>query len=311
MTEGHEAALQALLKEIAATGYAFIPPTPDTHARVNARGGNEQARDLIDVFGWNRPFDADLLEGRLFEHLGAADALDKVGELWKSRVRIATLAGRHYLHSAFPTLAENAVFFGPDTYRFVRAARFALPQRDYARAIDIGCGSGAGGLALAAERDIRQLWLSDINPHALSLARVNARHQNRVANLVLSDLFNGIDGAFDLILANPPYLADPAHRTYRDGGGCLGTGLGLRIACEGLQRLAPGGVLFLYTGAPIIHGMDQFRASMEQISPNDGFLIDYDEIDPDVFGEELDSPLYTKVDRIAVVALKIVRLGNS
>ena len=51
--------------------------------------------------------------------------------------------------------------------------------------------------------------------------------------------------AIDLIVANPPYLVDPAGRVYRNGGGSLGTGLGERIVAEGLPRLRAGGQLLL------------------------------------------------------------------
>jgi methylase of polypeptide subunit release factors len=163
-------------------------------------------------------------------------------------------------------------------------------------------------VSVAADRNVGELWLSDINPAALTLAAANAIHAGQSAFFVKSDLFATLDGAFDLILANPPYLADPAKRAYRDGGGSLGMALGLRIVREGIERLAPNGVLFLYTGAPVADGVDQFRLGVEQIIPADRFSFDYSEIDPDVFGEELDMPTYRRIDRIAVTALIITDL---
>jgi methylase of polypeptide subunit release factors len=306
ITTHSEQALRALLRTVAETGYAFVPPTPETHRRVNARSGNEEARDLRDVFGWSRPFDRQIVGDRIFGLLREGDALEASGNLWKSRLRIATLNGRHYLHSAFPTAQADAVFFGPDTYRFVRAALTALPRRSFSRAVDLGCGSGAGGLAVAAGRDIGTLHLTDINPIALALAGVNAAHAGQPASFAKSDLFAALDGQFDLILANPPYLADPAGRVYRDGGGTLGLELGLRIVREGIARLAPGGTLFLYTGAPIVSGVDRFRFEAEQILTADRFHIEYSEIDPDVFGEELDMPAYREADRIAAISLMVI-----
>ncbi len=303
--QAQELALEALLRDMAATGYAFVPPTPETHRRVNARPGNERARDLRDVFGWSRPFEPAVVGPRIFDLLNRAEALEPAGTLYKSRVRIATLNGLPYLHSAFPTVQPDAVFFGPDTYRFIRAALGSLPRRRYARAVDIGCGSGAGGLAVATARNVERLWLSDINPAALSLARVNAAHQGQDARIVHSDLFAGLDGAFDLILANPPYMADAERRAYRDGGGSLGLDLSLRVLREGAERLAEGGILFLYTGVPVIGGIDQLQAAMEQTALGNRFNIDYGEIDPDVFGEELDRPAYRQVERIAAVALTV------
>ena len=297
--------LLTLLKTVAETGYAFVPPTPETHRRVNARPGNEEARDLRDVFGWSRPFHREIIGVRIFQLLHEADALEASGSLWKSRLRIATLNGRHYLHSAFPTTQADAVFFGPDTYRFVRAALTALPRRSFSRAVDLGCGSGAGGLAVAAERDIATLYLTDINSTALVLAGVNTANAGQPASFAEGDLFAALDGGFDLILANPPYLADPGRRAYRDGGGTLGLELGLRIVREGVERLAPGGTLFLYTGAPIVSGVDRFWFEAEQILAAGRFHTEYSEIDPDVFGEELDMPAYCEADRIAAITLMV------
>ena len=300
-------ALGALLRAVASTGYEFVPPTPETHRRVNSRPGNEAARNLRDIFGWSRPFHREIPGEPIFRLLERANALDPAGNLWKSKVRIATLDGRQFLHSAYPTAAPDAVFFGPDTYRFVRAGLAVLPERRYARAIDLGCGSGAGGLSIAASRKVDELFLSDINPAALALAEVNARHAGLRANCLESDLFNALSGVFDLILANPPYLADPGKRAYRDGGGPLGLDLGFRILREGIGRLAAGGALFLYTGVPIADGIDPLREFARQIIPTAGYRFDYSEIDPDVFGEELERADYSGIDRIAAVALTVLR----
>ena len=64
-----------------------------------------------------------------------------------------------------------------------------------------------------------ELVLADINPQALAYARANAE-LNGMANAQCrqGDLYGAADGQFDFIVANPPYLVDPAGRTYRDGG---------------------------------------------------------------------------------------------
>jgi release factor glutamine methyltransferase len=301
------AALVELLSAVADTGYAFVPPTPETHRRVNARAGNEQAHSLRDVFGWSRPFRPQILPPRMNVLLGQSDALASDGVLLRSRLRIATLGRRQFLHSAFPTVEHDAVFFGPDTYRFVSAGLERIPKRTFNRAVDLGCGSGAAGISIADERYIGELWLTDINPRALNLTRANARHAERGAMVVESNLFAALGGLFDLILANPPYLADPGMRAYRDGGGPLGMDLGLRIVRESIERLSKNGMLYLYTGVPIIEGKDAFRLAVERMVQPQWFDLDYSEIDPDVFGEELDTAAYRHTDRIAVIALTVTR----
>lgn len=138
--------LVSLLEELRRLGYGFVTPTPATIARVLARDPGAPARDLRDVFGWSRPFRRDLLPAGLFAALEAAALARPEGEAWRSTVRVSTLEGALHLHSAYPTVAADAVFFGPDTYRFVRAIRHALERRGgrpVRRAVDVGCGAGA------------------------------------------------------------------------------------------------------------------------------------------------------------------------
>ena len=74
--------LARLGQALAEAGYAFVTPTPETHRRVLARGG--EARTLRDVFGWSRPFDRDALPQRLFDLLEEADAVESAGSLLRS-----------------------------------------------------------------------------------------------------------------------------------------------------------------------------------------------------------------------------------
>lgn len=123
------------------------------------------------------------------------------------------------------------------------------------------------------------------------------------------DLFAAVSGEFDFIVANPPYLNDSTERAYRHGGGKWGGGLSQRIVLEGLPRLAPGGRLVLYTGSAIAAGVDGLKQDLAEYLAALGWPWSYRELDPDVFGEELDEPAYTQAERIAAVALVVQRPG--
>lgn len=305
-TPGAEPALTGLLDHLHTQGYRFITTTPLTHARVLAREADASAATLRDAFGWNRPFDPGLLPERLLAMLDAAGLLTRAGPRLRSEVRVSSMDDALFLHSAYPTDQENAVFFGPDTYRYLRFMRQALSAAPLAaapRILDIGCGSGAGGLMIARQCPDAALVLNDINPEALVCAASNARALGIPAQLALGDSLSVVQGEFDLIMANPPYLVDDDARTYRHGGERLGRSLSLRMATQSLPRLAPGGRLLLYTGIAIVDGVDEFLLELTPALEAAGLEWEYEELDPDVFGEELERDVYRDVDRIAAVGL--------
>jgi release factor glutamine methyltransferase len=301
--------LVALGKFLQSQNYGFTTITPASHRRVVERDPLYESQNLTDIFGWSRGFRRERFQE-------VADMLDEAGELegggaaFRSRVRFSTLSDQIYVHSAFPTDAQDSVFFGPDTYRFARVIRNTFPDGKNCptRIIDLGCGSGAGGIYAASlvSGERPDLVLVDINYKALHYSRVNCvlNGTQQTTTLVNSDLFAEITEAADLIISNPPYLVDSKARAYRHGG-ATGYDLSLRIAEESLNYLKPGGRLILYTGAPVASGEDHFRATLTRVLSAKSRQFHYEEIDPDVFGEELDQPCYRHVDRIAAVSVVV------
>jgi len=299
-------ALLRLGRALQDRGYRFTTVTPATHARVNRRPANAWATTVRDALGWSRPFRTGVLPAGLMELLDAGGALERHGDGWRSRVRFSSYDDELFLHSAFPTSATDAVFLGPDTYRMADAAVAHLAARSapLGRAVDIGCGTAAGAIAVAKRAPEAEVVGVDINDTALRYARINARlaGTDRVA-LCHSDLLDGVGGDFDLIIANPPFMIDTARRTYRDGGGPHGHELSLAILDVARQRLAPGGSLVLFSGTGIVEGQDPLRAAAGHRLAGSGLAWTYREVDPDVYGEELDTEAYQHAERIAVVVL--------
>jgi methylase of polypeptide subunit release factors len=297
MTERQKASIE-LLRRLKALGYDFVTPGNDTHRRVVRR--RSMSRTLRDVFGWNLPFAEGLLDAELFEAMRAAGLLVRHHRGWKSARRVAALDGTLFWHSAWPPNARDAVFFGPDTYRFARFLTAELPP-GAVRIADIGTGSGAGVVVAALARPGSQAFASDLNPAALALAQVNAAAAGVELGLSEGSGLAGLAGDFDAILANPPFIAGKGGRVYRDGGGEWGAEVALAWAEEAAGRLAPGGRLLLYSGAPVVDGVDRLRAGLE--ARLSGLTLRYYEIDPDIFGGLLNHPNYWKVERIAAVGV--------
>ena len=294
--------LVELARLVQQTGYHFVTPTPATHARVNARADARVARSVRDVFGWSRPFEDGIVPDRIMRAMQAAGVLEPCGNLWRSGVRLSSLDGLLFLHSAFPTTQPDSVFFGPDTYRFAQALAEATP-RSVRRAVDIGCGSGAGAVLLATAQPNAEILGVDINPTALRFTRASAALAGVPVKAAISDVLGGVAGQFDLIVANPPYLVDAAERAYRHGGGPCGAALSLSIVDAALERLEPGGSLILYTGAVVVNGIDTFYEAVALRLQESASNWRYRELDPDVFGEELDLGPYARADRISAICL--------
>lgn len=307
-----EAALLDLVLALKAAGYGFVTVTPATHERVNRRPGHEWALSPRDVFGWSRPFRAGVLPAPLFDLARVAGVLTPHGEGWRSLVRVSSLDGELFVHSAFPTGEVDSVFFGPDTGRMVEAVIGHIERHRpvIRRAVDIGCGTGAGAVAVAKRAPGAEVIGVDINPAALRATALNARLAG-TANVTgrASDVLGDVEGSFDLILSNPPFMVDEAGRAYRHGGGPHGAGLPLACVDAAVERLSPGGALVLFTGVMVVEGGTPFRDEAARRLDRAGLAWTYREVDPDVYGEEMDGPGYAEADRIALAVLTATRPG--
>jgi len=95
----------------------------------------------------------------------------------------------------------------PDTELLVELALERLPPRG--RALDLGTGSGAIAVALAHTRPDAALTALDLSPDALAVAQRNAARNGAQVRFLHSDWFAAVGGErFDLIVSNPPYIAD-------------------------------------------------------------------------------------------------------
>lgn len=145
-----------------------------------------------------------------------------------------------------------------DTETLIEASLALGPRR---RVLDLGTGSGAIGLTLAAEWPEAEVICTDISPEALEVAGCNAVQlgvAERVS-LVRSDWFEAVQGRFDLIVSNPPYIAaaemdglevevrahDPRMALTDEGDGLAAY---REIARRGAAYLEPGGQVCVEIG---------------------------------------------------------------
>ncbi|TCH65732.1 class I SAM-dependent methyltransferase [Acinetobacter sp. ANC 4862] len=306
-------ALLFLLDFLKQRDYRFTVITPLSHQRILNRNNNtkNKAITLRDIFGWNLAFAEKDLEPELFAILKENQLIHFQDGQWFSHVRVASLDDELFIHSSFPTIQHDAVFFGPDTYRFVYHLKQYLAGKSqlFKRGLELCCGTSAAAISIAKHYpNFNEMMVADLNPKALLYSQINASFTG-LDNIfpVYSNLFANIEGKFDLIFANPPYLIDQDQRQYRHGGNELdGNELSFTIVKEGMQRLNPQGCLFLYTGVAIRPDGNPFLEQLEKLIESKSYVNwSYEEIDPDVFGEELDQPAYQHIERIALVLVKL------
>jgi hypothetical protein len=305
-----KAAILSVGMAMKAAGYRFMAPTPLTYRRVLNRPRPTFGDPLLEVFGWNRPFRIEQLEQPYRELLFQGGLVQATGPgEHHSLIRFSTLGGQLFVHSGFPAKEPDSVFFGPDTYRFARAIQW-LSDRETGFSprtiIDVGTGTGAAGIfAASLFPGHGRILLTDINRTAVTFAGINAMLNDTIVEPRHSDVLVDVDAKGDLIVSNPPYLVDTGRRVYRHGGGDWGCLLAVRIMDEALSQLTPCGHLLLYTGTPVVQGVDMFlQAALPRLTARVKDFR-YEEQDPDVFGEELENPPYDRADRIATVVLHV------
>jgi release factor glutamine methyltransferase len=149
----------------------------------------------------------------------------------------------------------------PETEQLVQLliSRFKLDARD-SRILDVGTGSGVIALSLAAEYPGAEIVASDISEDALALARKNAERLGLGARVrfLKSDLLENIEGTFDLIAANLPYIStDERQKLSREVlhdpdialfSGLRGDELLRKLIGQATSHLRPDGVLALEIG---------------------------------------------------------------
>ena len=184
--------------------------------------------------------------------------LDQYRDLVKRRARhepVAYLTGTRGFWTLDLKTDPRALIPRPDTEVVVEEALKRLHDRKEPRVIDIGTGTGAIALAIASERPDATVIATDVSADALALAADNVIQcgLERV-QLVQADLFEGIDGMFDLIVSNPPYVATNSEaladdvREYEPAGALFAGEDGLEI----YRRLIPQAGRRLHQGGAIV-----------------------------------------------------------
>jgi release factor glutamine methyltransferase len=151
-------------------------------------------------------------------------------------------------------LDRRALIPRPETEVVVERCLDRLRATAEPRVLDVGAGSGAIALAIADEHPGARVVAVERAEDALALARVNLERTgaNGRVEIVHGHLLAGVEGAFDLVVSNPPYVLpdefeqlQPEIRLYEPRDALVGKGVGEEIARRARDVLRPGGWIVL------------------------------------------------------------------
>jgi release factor glutamine methyltransferase len=178
----------------------------------------------------------------------------------------------------------------PETEHLVEAVLNLLPKNKPLKIADIGTGSGAIAIALAAHLPQAAITALDISTEALEIATINAREHNVAGRIrfLQSDLLSALDHeaeTFDAIVSNPPYVAETdratLHPQVRDHepasalfAGETGLDIYRRLIPQAYNALKPNGLLALEIG----HDQQEAIATLLRTWHNPSFINDLQQI---------------------------------
>lgn len=154
----------------------------------------------------------------------------------------------------------------PETEVLIELALEKLQGFSAPRVLDLGTGSGIVAISLALECSSASVFAIDLSPDALAVARNNSGRLGAKVEFLQGDWFSPVAGeCFDIIVSNPPYVADGDPHLALNGlpfepqmaltDGADGLACIRRIVADAAHHLTPGGWLFFE------HGYDQGDAS--------------------------------------------------
>lgn len=205
---------------------------------------------------WLIAHDTDELGALQAQRLEALLARRLVGE------PIAYITGTREFYGRAFRVSPDVLIPRPETELLVELALAHIPPEAAVEVLDLGTGSGCIAITLALERPLARVSAVDRSAAALTIAQRNAETLNARVEFSASDWFGALAGrAFDLIVANPPYVAaDDPHLARGDVRHEPLTALASgRDGLDDLRRLIEGARPHLRRRGALLleHGYDQ------------------------------------------------------
>ncbi len=222
--------VDAVLGRIGEVGQAGLHRNSTMAADVMLDGAMDPLATAIRLFILQQRLPADLARSafeQAWQDLLAAKIVSVDGDLAQAAVELRPYGSEDdgatgwLLSDLTPGLDGDVSPIRPDYVLGASPASLTLAQitmrSPVTRALDLGTGCGVQSYHLAHHAE--QVIATDVNPRALQLARIGAELSHKHIDFRQGSLFDPVDGGFDLIVSNPPYVMSPPSNerlTYRE-----------------------------------------------------------------------------------------------
>lgn len=228
----------------------------------------QKAAEMLLTNGIDEPSDIDWILCEVTK-LKRDELKDNVNVTPYMQIKAEKMLNERAKGKPLQYILGNTEFFG---FKFFVDERVLIPRFETellvdkvlkytgknSKVLDLCCGSGAIGITLGLKRHCA-VTLADVSDGALEVAKQNAKNLGLTAEIVNSDLFENIQGVFDVITCNPPYIPaadisalDDNVKNYEPisalDGGTDGLDFYRKILAQACNYLADDGILVFEVG---------------------------------------------------------------
>lgn len=248
-------------------------------------GGRESLKTAHVMFFMNmavpEALASDLLTEEHLEELIDCGAVNRKEGMVQSRIRFVPWDDYLILSDPDEGAQRNTdyyVYAGGDSTLLIDFVTNRLkPEQRFQRGLDLCAGTSIQSYNLLNRCD--HITAAELNPRAVRFAKASSEvNQLEKLDVIQSDLWQNVQGRFDIILSNPPYLPMPGESVSVKtldvcGGGALGLDIPLRII-DGLgEYLDTGGYSAVLAASPVIGGENVLVKDLEPLAAKHGLSI--------------------------------------
>lgn len=136
------------------------------------------------------------------------EKIETINEYVETRLKnipVEKIFKKAYFYGLEFKVDENVLSPRPETELLVEQALEYIKENDYNTVLDMCTGSGCLAISLKKNANIN-VTAVDVSSKALQIAKANAKNNNVEIEFIKSNMFEKVEGKFDLIISNPPYI---------------------------------------------------------------------------------------------------------